>query len=244
MHDRVGDAGSQEETSGRVERALNYRAVQDTGPAGRATTADDEHVDENARLSILRTNDHETGGHETARRETSYRAAVETRQEASRTAMIARHGQRQTPGGDGDSSDGDDSVDNDHRAPRRGIEDGFTPERADSSRVDTHQRSFHFLLPILTRTYDSSSVKCRFTGDVEDGVSFDGWRSRFYRLIGPSGFVVDDKRLKIAMIIEADGENSETFLRSDATVTGAIPTRLRHVLLRTLPQLARFGKVF
>jgi hypothetical protein len=129
--------------------------------------------------------------------------------------MIARHGQRQTPGGDGDSSDGDDSDDNDHRAPRRGIEDGFTPERADSSRVDTHQRSFPFLLPILTRTYDSSSVKCRFTGDVKDGVSFDGSRPRFYRQIGPSGFGVDDERLQIAMIFAADGGNSETFLLSD-----------------------------
>jgi hypothetical protein len=78
MRDRVGDAGAQEETSGREERAPNYRAVQDTGPAGQAPTADDEHVDEKARFSILQTNDHETGGHETARREASYHAAVET----------------------------------------------------------------------------------------------------------------------------------------------------------------------
>jgi hypothetical protein len=215
MRDQVGDAGAQKEGSGREERMRNYRAVQDAGPAGRAPTADDEHVDENARFSILQTDDHKTGGHETARCETSYRAVVETRQEASRAAMIARHGQRQTPGGDGDSSDDNDSDDNDHRAPRHGIEDGFTPERADSSRVDTHKRSSRFLLPILTRTYDSSSVKCRFTGDVEDGVSFDGWRSRFYRLIGPSGFGVDDERLKFALIIAAVGGKAETFLLSD-----------------------------
>jgi hypothetical protein len=120
MRDRVGDAGAQKEGSGREERARNYPAVQDGVSAGRVPTADDEQVNKNARFSILQTDDHETGGHETARRETSYRAVVETQQQESRAAMIVRHGRRQTPRCDGDSSDDDDSDDNDHRAPRRG----------------------------------------------------------------------------------------------------------------------------
>jgi hypothetical protein len=97
--------------------------------------------------------------------------------------------QRQSPGGGGDSSD---LHSDDHRAPRRSIEDGNTPERAGSSPIDTHKQSFRYLLPILSRTYNSSSVKSRLSGEVEDGVSFDGRRSRDYRLIGPSGFQVQE----------------------------------------------------
>jgi hypothetical protein len=215
MRDRVGDAGAQKEGSGREELPRNYRAVQDAGPAGRAPTADDEHVDENARFSILQTDDHETGGHETAQRETSYRAVVETRQETSRAAMIARH------------------VNVRHLEATETLRTTTTATTATIVRLDAALRmallpnvrtlpmSMHtsgpslFLLSILTRNYDSSSVKCRFTGDVDDGVSFDGWRSRFYRLIGPSGFGVDDERLKIALIIAAVGGKAETFLLSD-----------------------------
>jgi hypothetical protein len=104
---------------------------------------------------------------------------------------------------------------NGHGAPRRGIENVFTPERADNSRFDAHKRSFSFLLPILTRTYDSFSVKCRFTLDIENGESFHGWRSRIYRLICPSGFGVDGERLTIALVIAALGETAEKFLLSD-----------------------------
>jgi hypothetical protein len=94
--------------------------------------------------------------------------------------MLSRHGQRQSPGGGGDTSDSDD-----HHAPPRGIEDGITPERAGSFPIDTHEQSFRYLLPNLSRTCGSFSVKSRFGGDVEDGVRFDGRRPRYYRLIGP-----------------------------------------------------------
>jgi hypothetical protein len=90
--DRVGDADAQKEVSGREEHARTSRAVQNAGPNGRAQTADDEHTDETARLSIVQNNGQMNGGHEAARRGTRYRAEVVSRQHASRAAMLSRHG--------------------------------------------------------------------------------------------------------------------------------------------------------
>jgi hypothetical protein len=55
MHDRVGDAGAQMESSGREERARTDGDVQDAGRARRTQTGDDGHSDETARLPIVQT---------------------------------------------------------------------------------------------------------------------------------------------------------------------------------------------
>jgi hypothetical protein len=91
--DGVGDADAQKEVSGGEEHARTSRAVQNAGPNGRAQTADNEHTDATARLSIVQNNGQMNGCHETARRGTSYRAEVVSRQDFPRAAMRSRHGQ-------------------------------------------------------------------------------------------------------------------------------------------------------